>query len=109
MIRSQGFTNLRSMGKISVNLALNRPATGSPPCNADEGPEKAFNGSVTGGKKRPLVLVGLAPISAGGFWESRLYQAVVVKHAAPAVKKRSSTPPCSIFRRAGTIKCLSRS
>ncbi len=33
----------------SANLALNRPATGSDPCNPDEGPEKAFNGSVTGG------------------------------------------------------------
>lgn len=32
-----------------VNLALNRPATGSPPCSPDEGPEKAFNGSVSGG------------------------------------------------------------
>ncbi len=29
----------------SVNLALNRPATGSAPCSAAEGPEKAFNGS----------------------------------------------------------------
>jgi ABC-type transport system involved in multi-copper enzyme maturation permease subunit len=33
----------------SANLALNRPATGSAPCNPDEGPEKAFNGSVSGG------------------------------------------------------------
>ncbi len=32
-----------------VNLALNHPATGSAPCNPDEGPEKAFNGSVSGG------------------------------------------------------------
>ena len=32
------------------NLALGRPATGSPPCSPDQGPEKAFNGSVTGGK-----------------------------------------------------------
>ena len=35
----------------AVNLALNRPATGSTPCTPDEGPEKAFNGSVTGGAK----------------------------------------------------------
>jgi len=32
------------------NLALGRPATGSVPCSDDEGPEKAVNGSVTGGK-----------------------------------------------------------
>jgi beta-glucanase (GH16 family) len=31
------------------NLALNKPATGSAPCNANEGPAKAVNGSVTGG------------------------------------------------------------
>jgi ABC-type transport system involved in multi-copper enzyme maturation permease subunit len=31
------------------NLALNRPATGSDPCSNDEGPEKAFNGSIFGG------------------------------------------------------------
>jgi hypothetical protein len=29
-----------------VNLALNRPATGSVPCSQDQGPEKAVNGSV---------------------------------------------------------------
>ncbi len=32
-----------------ANLALKRPATGSEPCTPEEGPEKAFNGSVSGG------------------------------------------------------------
>jgi hypothetical protein len=32
-----------------VNLALHRPATGSLPCGQDQGPEKAVNGSVSGG------------------------------------------------------------
>jgi hypothetical protein len=32
------------------NLALRRPATGSPPCTPEQGPEKAVNGSVTAGK-----------------------------------------------------------
>jgi hypothetical protein len=32
------------------NLALGRPATGSPPCSPERGPEKAVNGSVAGGK-----------------------------------------------------------
>jgi hypothetical protein len=36
-------------GNTSPNLALNRPATGSAPCNANETPDKAFNGSVSGG------------------------------------------------------------
>ena len=31
------------------NLALRQPATGTPSCAADRGPEKAVNGSVTGG------------------------------------------------------------
>jgi hypothetical protein len=38
-------------GEGPANLALNRPATGSTPCSVDEGPEKAFNGSVKGGTK----------------------------------------------------------
>src|SRR3954463_1266853 len=33
-----------------VNLALHRPVTGSVPCSADQGPEKAVNGSVAGGQ-----------------------------------------------------------
>jgi subtilisin family serine protease len=33
----------------SANLALNKPATGSAACNANEGPAKAVNGSVSGG------------------------------------------------------------
>ena len=32
-----------------VNLALNKPATGSAPCASTEGPQNAFNGSVSGG------------------------------------------------------------
>jgi hypothetical protein len=35
----------------SENLALRRPAIGSEPCSPDEGPEKAFNGSVSGGTR----------------------------------------------------------
>jgi hypothetical protein len=33
----------------SENLALNKPATGSAPCNANETPAKAVNGSLSGG------------------------------------------------------------
>jgi hypothetical protein len=39
----------RPTGTPTGNLALNKPADGSAPCNANEGPEKAFNGSVSGG------------------------------------------------------------
>ena len=37
-------------GADGQNLALGRPATGSAPCRADRGPEKAVNGSVAGGQ-----------------------------------------------------------
>jgi hypothetical protein len=33
-----------------MNLALNHPASGSQPCGQDQGPEKAVNGSVSGGQ-----------------------------------------------------------
>ncbi len=47
--RSARIYEFEVYGKDPKNLALNRPATGSEPCSADEGPEKAFNGSVKGG------------------------------------------------------------
>ena len=37
-------------GADAQNLALRRPATGSPSCSPDRGPEKAVNGSVSAGK-----------------------------------------------------------
>src|SRR5215510_4452155 len=40
---------LRTTPPPSQNLALNKAASGSAPCNADEGPAKAFNGSYSGG------------------------------------------------------------
>jgi hypothetical protein len=49
--RSARIYELEVYGDGPENLARNRPATSSTPCSADEGPEKAFNGSVAGGKK----------------------------------------------------------
>ena len=40
---------LRTTPPPSQNLALNKTGSGSAPCNADEGPAKAFNGSYSGG------------------------------------------------------------
>ena len=40
---------LRSGPPLSQNLALNRPATGSAPCDPSQTPDKAFNGSTEGG------------------------------------------------------------
>jgi hypothetical protein len=64
------------------NLALNRPVTGSLPCRADRGPEKAVNGSVGGGEAdswcasdRPLFL----QVDLGA---ARPVKRFVVKHAS---------------------------
>jgi hypothetical protein len=65
-----------------VNLALNRPVTGSLPCSQTQGPEKAVNGSVAGGpddkwcaQDRPLFL----QVDLGA---SRPVTRFVVKHAS---------------------------
>jgi len=42
-------TQTVSVGAGYVNLALNKPTTGSTPCNSSESPAKAVNGSVSGG------------------------------------------------------------
>ncbi len=64
------------------NLALGQPATGSLPCSPDQGPEKAFNGSVAGGESdgwcgddRPLFL----QVDLGA---ERQVSRFVVKHAS---------------------------
>ena len=64
------------------NLAPGHPATGGTPCSSDRGPEKAFNGSVTGGpadswcaEERPFFL----QVDLGA---PRPVKRFVVKHAA---------------------------
>lgn len=44
-----GMTQCPRLGGGGVNLALNKPAIADSSCNANEGPAKAVNGSVTGG------------------------------------------------------------
>jgi hypothetical protein len=44
-----GLAWLAAAPVLAQNLALGKPATGSAPCNSDEGPAKAVNGSVSGG------------------------------------------------------------
>jgi hypothetical protein len=74
-----------------ANLALQRPATGSPPCTPDQGPEKAVNGSVAAGQtdqwcahhSGPLFLqVDLGAI--------RPVARFVVKHASAGGEKEES-------------------
>ena len=73
-----------------VNLALNRPATGSQPCSPDQGPEKAVNGSVAGGEadrwcadERPLYL----QVDLGAVHPVKRF---VVKHASAGGEKEES-------------------
>jgi hypothetical protein len=73
-----------------VNLALQRPATGSLPCKPDQGPEKAVNGSVSGGEAdrwcaddRPLFL----QVDLGA---TRPVTRFVVKHASAGGENEDS-------------------
>jgi ABC-type transport system involved in multi-copper enzyme maturation permease subunit len=69
-------------GDGPANLALKRPATSSPPCSADEGPEKAFNGSIKGGQSDRWCASGwqrFLQVDLGG--EVPIKQ-VVIKHAS---------------------------
>jgi hypothetical protein len=72
------------------NLALGRPATGGAPCSPDRGPEKAFNGSVAGGKadswcaeNRPFFL----QVDLGA---ARPVKRFVVKHASAGGESEDS-------------------
>jgi hypothetical protein len=74
----------------STNLALRRPVTGAPPCRDDQGPEKAVNGSVTGGEsdkwcaeERPFFL----QVDLG---ETRAVARFVVKHASAGGENEES-------------------
>jgi hypothetical protein len=73
-----------------LNLALNRPATGSKPCSAEQGPEKAVNGSVAGGQadrwcaeNGPLYL----QVDLGA---ARPVSRFVVKHASAGGEKEEA-------------------
>lgn len=63
------------------NLALGRPATGSEPCEASRGPEKAFNGSVSGGRDDSWCSRGRQPFLQVDLGRVVPVHRVVVKHA----------------------------
>lgn len=73
---------LEVYGDGPENLALNRPATSSPPCSPDEGPEKAFNGSVAGGRKDRWCSQGWPMFLQVDLGKEVTLRRVVVKHAA---------------------------
>lgn len=73
-----------------LNLALHRPTTGSQPCSPEQGPEKAVNGSVSGGQADrwcaddyPLFL----QVDLGAVHPVKRF---VVKHASAGGEKEES-------------------
>jgi ABC-type transport system involved in multi-copper enzyme maturation permease subunit len=73
---------LEVYGDGPANLALRRPATSSVPCSADEGPEKAFNGSITGGKKDRWCSSSWQKFLQVDLGGDVLVKRVVIKHAS---------------------------
>ncbi|MBV2155634.1 discoidin domain-containing protein [Kitasatospora sp. SUK 42] len=65
----------------STNLALNRPATASGQCNADEGPSKAVNGSVSGGTSDKWCTLTSAKWLEVDLGSAKRLSKFVVKHA----------------------------
>jgi len=65
-----------------LNLALRRPATGSQPCNPDQGPEKAVNGSVAGGEADRWCSNNFPLFLQVDLGEARPVTRFVVKHAS---------------------------
>ena len=64
-----------------VNLALGRPATGSTPCVASEGPAKAVNGSVSGGLADKWCTKAGSRILTVDLGASKTVSTFTVKHA----------------------------
>jgi len=65
-----------------TNLALKRPATGSTPCSTSESPDKAFNGSMSGGSSDKFCTLSTAKWLQVDLGASKSLYKVVVKHAA---------------------------
>ena len=63
------------------NLALNRPATGSAACNANEGPAKAVNGSVSGGTSDKFCSTAAAKYLQVDLGAATAVTSVTLRHA----------------------------
>jgi ABC-type transport system involved in multi-copper enzyme maturation permease subunit len=73
-----------------VNLALRRPATGSLPCTPDQGPEKAFNGSVSGGENDKWCTHEWDRFLQVDLGEVRKVKRFVLKHASAGGESEES-------------------
>jgi hypothetical protein len=73
-----------------ANLALNRPTTGSLPCKPDQGPEKAVNGSVSGGVADRWCTSDYPLFLQVDLGSPRPVTRFVVKHASAGGEKEDS-------------------
>ncbi|HVK25039.1 MAG TPA: GH92 family glycosyl hydrolase [Actinokineospora sp.] len=65
----------------SPNLALNRPTTSAAPCGTTEGPEKAVNGSITGGRTDKFCSLATSAWMRVDLGSAKAIKSFVVKHA----------------------------
>jgi hypothetical protein len=65
-----------------VNLALNKPATGSAACASSEGPAKAVNGSVTGGNSDKFCTLAASKYLQVDLGSAQTIGKVEISHAA---------------------------
>lgn len=72
------------------NLALGRPATGSLPCSPEQGPEKAVNGSVSGGKTDRWCAEDWPLFLQVDLGAPRPVQRFIVKHASAGGESEDS-------------------
>jgi hypothetical protein len=64
-----------------TNVALNKPAVGSASCNANEGPAKAVNGSVSGGTSDKFCSTAATKFLQVDLGQSFALSSVTVRHA----------------------------
>ncbi|MFJ9840475.1 discoidin domain-containing protein [Kitasatospora sp. NPDC101155] len=87
----------------STNLALNRPATASGQCNANEGPAKAVNGSVSGGNSDKWCTLTSSKWLEVDLGSAKKLNRFVVKHAQAGSESASyNTRDFSIQVRSNT-------
>ena len=72
------------------NLAVGRPATGTPPCAPDRGPDKAVNGSVAGGEADSWCADDWPKYLQVDLGSARKVQRFVVKHASAGGEKEDA-------------------
>jgi predicted alpha-1,2-mannosidase len=68
-------------GTGPTNVALNKPATADSSCNANEGPEKAVNGSVSGGNSDKWCSLGATKFLRVDLGAPFAIQSFTVRHA----------------------------